>query len=245
MWSDGVTSNPRTFTATSSPVTFTADYNCTGSLTATINVNSVNQVGQPITGYAVTLVNSGGATVASGVTATTFTVAIGLTYSLETTGSGSCTFSNWLTASTNAPISFQATNGGQVFTAVFDCNSNGGPTTITVYAHRVPAGYWADCFATVCAQGTGPGATMFFALYTAGGTLVTTGFANEDGYTFTGLTAGATYLVRAENCDACHGSTHDVLFDHWGETNTTDPLPLVAGSSIDAWYICTNGCGGT
>lgn len=85
---------------------------------------------------------------------------------------------------------------------------------------------------------------MFFALSYSNGTLVSTGFASEDGYTFTGLTPGATYILQADDCDSCHGSTHDVLFNHWGDGSTTDPIQLVAGSALDAWFNCTNGCGG-
>jgi hypothetical protein len=183
--------------------------------------------------------------VAKGSTTATFTTTVGDSYTLTASNTASCSFSFWLAqTTTNGPLTITATSSSQSFTAVYDCN-NGGPTSITVYAHRIPAGYWAACYATVCAAGTGPGATMYFALYTSSGTLVSTGFANEDGMTFTGLTAGASYLLTADNCDSCHGSTHDVLFNHWGDNATSDPIELVAGSSVDAWYNCTNGCGGT
>jgi len=246
-WSDGVTSDPRTFTATSSATTFTAAYDCAGaSPYSTISVTSMNEVGSSVTGYTVTLLNSStGATVATGTTPVTFTTRVDRTYKLEAqSSSGSCTFSFWnANSTTDLPLAFTATSSSQSTSAVYDCNG-GGSTTVTIYAHRVPAGYWAPCFATVCAAGTGPGATMYFALRDSGGTLVATGFANEDGFTFTGLTAGATYYLTADNCDSCHGSTHDVLFDHWGGNSTADPVAVVAGSSLDAWYTCTNGCGG-
>jgi hypothetical protein len=241
-WSDGVTSNPRSFTATSSAVTFTADYTC-ASVASTVTVDSVNQDGAKITGYYTALYSSGGGVVASGFTPKTFSVSSGQAYSVAASGYGSCSFSNWSTTDNDSRLSFVATSVGQTFTAVYDCN-NGGKITITVYAHRVPAPYWATCFATVCAAGTGPGATMYYALYNSAGTLVATGFANENGYTFSNLTAGAKYTLRADDCDSCHGSTHNVVFDHWGDGSTTNPIAIVAGSSLDAWYTCTNGCGG-
>ncbi len=237
-WSDGVSSDPRTFTATSSAITFTAVYNC-GS---TVTVKSVNQDGGAMSGYHVILYDSGGSIVNEGFTPTTFNVNLGQSYDLLAQSYGSCQFSYWLSqTTTSGKLTFTSATGGQTFTAVYDCN-NGGSGTITVYAHRVPASYWAPCFATVCAAGTGPGATMYFALYNSAGTLIATGFANENGHTFTGLTPGATYYVRAENCDSCHGSTHDVLFNHWGNGDTTDPLQVIAGTNLDSWYTCTNGC---
>jgi hypothetical protein len=248
-WSDGVTTNPRPFTATSSSVTFTADYSCSGaSQYSTLTVVSVDQAGTGTTGYAVTIRDSTGKDVASGTTPLSYKAKIGQTFTVQanaSTGSaGTCTFSFWLGQSTtNAPLQYTAPSTNQTLSAVYEC-SIGGPTSITVYAHRVPAGYWAPCFATVCAAGTGPGASMFFALYDSGMNLVATGFSNEDGYTFSGLTAGGTYYLVADNCDSCHGSTHDVLFDHWGNGATADPATVMAGSVLDSWYTCTNGCGG-
>ena len=117
-----------------------------------------------------------------------------------------------------------------------------GPTTIIVFAHRLPAAYWAPCFASTCTAGTGPGATMYFILYDSQGNVVSTAFANEVGLVFSGLAPGATYYVFPEDCNLCHGSSHDVVFQHWGDGGTTRPLPAVPGSSLDAWYSCTNGC---
>ena len=41
-----------------------------------------------------------------------------------------------------------------------------------------------------------------------------------------------------------HTATHDVVFDHWGDGSNVRPLAASVGSSLDAWYSCTNGCGG-
>jgi hypothetical protein len=108
---------------------------------------------------------------------------------------------------------------------------------ITVYAYRMPSPYWAACFATTCGLGTGPGAAMWFVLYDSAGNLVQTGFANENGYTFSGLNTSATYyLVWPSDCDQCHNSAHNVYFEYWGNGNTTRPLAVVLGSSLDAWF---------
>lgn len=56
---------------------------------------------------------------------------------------------------------------------------------------------------------------------------------------------GTTYYVYPADCDLCHGSTHNMLFQHWDSgSNSVRPLAVVVGSSLDAWYSCTNGCGG-
>jgi len=86
---------------------------------------------------------------------------------------------------------------------------------------------------------------MWVVLYNSAGSVVRTGFANENGVTFTGLNTGATYYVVPSDCDSCHGSTHDVLFSYWGDGNgTARPMAVIAGTSLDAWYVCTNGCAG-
>src|SRR4029077_362035 len=66
---------------------------------------------------------------------------------------------------------------------------------ITVYAHRIPATYWDPCFATSSSNPqhpgitscSGPGASMYVALLDSNGNLVQEGYADENGYTFTGL----------------------------------------------------------
>jgi len=241
-WSDGVTTNPRPFTATSSALTFTADYTCTSGTTSTVTINSVNQDGNSMTGFPITMTYQGHV-VDAATTTTTFGTTVGYTYQVAAGNANGCTFSNWSVTDNGSAVSFTATSSVQTLTAVYDCN-NGGPNSITVYAHRIPAGYWAPCFALVCAAGTGPGASMYFALEYKNGTLVGSGFSDENGLVFSGLKPGVTYVLFADDCDLCHGSTHDVLFNHWGNGTTSDPVYLVAGTVMDAWYNCTNGCGG-
>jgi hypothetical protein len=144
-------------------------------------------------------------------------------------------------------MTFTGTGAALSFTAVYNCvgavvENNG---TITVYDHRTPQSNWAPCFALVCNLGTGPGAAMFVTLYDSAGTIVGTGFSNENGLTFSGLNPSATYYVYPADCTLCHTSTHDVLFSHWDNGNTTRPLAVTGNdTSVNAWYICTNTCGG-
>jgi len=126
--------------------------------------------------------------------------------------------------------------------AVRTARAVSGSGGITVYAHRIPADYWEPCFAANCTAGTGPGTTMYFELHDSSGNLVQDGFADESGYTFSGLNASATYYVYATDCQSCHGSLHDVVFQHWGDNSTVMPIAAMAGASLDASYSCTNNC---
>jgi hypothetical protein len=261
-WSDGVTADPRSFTATSGAQFFTAIYNCTGTTgggggtggASNVTINSVDQNGNGIHGYYTILKGSSGTT--TGFTNVTFATTSGQTYSVQVDGYGSCSFNNWAGGSTSNPMTFTATNKPQTFTAVYSCGGT-HPTGITIFDHRIPASYWAPCFATQCTNPlascntscTGPGASMYFTLYDAHGNVVATGFADESGKTITGLTPGAVYYIYPADCDLCHGSTHDVLFHYWGtsqgtEINSTRPLQVTVGETVNAWYNCTNGCGG-
>ena len=116
---------------------------------------------------------------------------------------------------------------------------------ITVYAHRIPASYWDPCFAPTCSAGTGPGALMYFELWDSAGNFVQDGYADENGLTFSGLNAGTTYNVYPDNCNRCHGSNHNVVFQYWGDdSSNTRPRAATVGTNLDAWYSCTNNCAG-
>jgi hypothetical protein len=85
---------------------------------------------------------------------------------------------------------------------------------------------------------------MYFVLTNSTGGVLQSAFTNEQGHIFTGLTPGATYYVDAQNCDLCHGSTHDVVFQHWTGGNATDPLEASVGENFNAYYSRTNECSG-
>jgi hypothetical protein len=223
---------------------------------SSVTVNAVNQFGEALPGDYYTVFQAvhdnpydgqGEDMVATGVTGSTFEAAAGPSYSLQVYTYGSCVFSHWSNGALSDPVAFTATGSALSFTAVYNCvgaviENNG---TITIYDHRTPQSDWAPCFALVCNLGTGPGASMWVVLYGSNGTVVGSGFSNENGLTFTGLNPSATYYIYPSDCDLCHGSTHDVLFSNWGNGNTTRPLAVSANDTIvNAWYICTNGCGG-
>jgi polyvinyl alcohol dehydrogenase (cytochrome) len=262
-WSNGQTNNPMSFTAMSSATTFTAVYDCGGTTggggtSSTVSVNSVDQTGKGISGYYVILKDTSTGVTKTGFTNTTFSTTSGQAYTLQADSYGSCTFNNWASGSTSNPLGFTATSSTQTLTAVYNCGGSGSsPNGITIYDHRIPANYWAPCFATTCTNPlascntacTGPGASMYFVLYDSSNNVVATGFANENGHIITGLTPGATYYIVPANCDLCHGSTHDVLFQYFGtaqgtQISTTQRMAVTVGDTVNVWYSCTNGCGG-
>jgi hypothetical protein len=262
-WSNGVTSDPISFTATSAATSLTAVYNCgpsttsTTSAMSTINISTVTSAGSPISGYYIALLQNG-AQVESCFSTCSFSVNGGQTYQVAASSFGSEIFNHWLNdnrtgmETVNVPVAsttigLTAVYGGSsTITTITTSTTSTGSGGITVYASRISASYWAPCFALACSAGTGPGASMYFTLYDSSMNAIQTGFANENGYTFTGLTAGATYYVYPADCDLCHGSTHDVLFQYWGDNSSTvRPMAATVGESLDAWFSCTNGCGGT
>jgi hypothetical protein len=259
-WADTGSTTPSRSITIETDTSITAVYNC-GSVSgggSTVTVGSVDQNGNPLSGFYVALIE-GGSVTASGFTSATLTASAGASYSLQADSYGNCTFSNWSDGVRGNPRSFTATSGTTSFTAVYNCGggvqeSGAGSGTITIYDHRISASYWATCFATNCTNPTascntsctGPGASMWVVLYDSSGNVVATGFSNENGLTFSGLNPSATYYLYPSDCDNCHGSTHDVLFSYWGDNSTsTRPLAVMAnGTYVDAWYSCTNGCSG-
>jgi len=257
-WADTGNTNPSRLISVQSNTQIAAIYNCGGG-SSKVTINSIDQKGNPLSGFYIALLE-GGNVIATGFTTTAFTASAGASYGLQADSYGNCTFSNWSDGVRGNPRWFTATGGLQSFTAVYACGGGsdqeggGGLGTITIYDHRIPATYWAPCFASLCTNPlascntscTGPGASMWVVLYDSAGDVVTTGFSNENGLTFSGLNPSTTYYLYPADCDQCHGSTHDVLFAYWGvNSTTTRPLPVMAnGTYVDAWYTCTNGCSG-
>jgi len=252
-WSGGATSRfiPITL-ASGGSVSLTSVYSSSSGGSSSISVTSSYFSGSSLSGMYVAL-EQNNQIVATGFTPVTFSVSTGSIYSIVAENYVNAYFNDWSDGVCSSSRSVTATSSQTTLAALYtmtlqSCGSSGGGGSsngITVSAHRIPASYWAPCFALVCGAGTGPGASMYFALYDASGNVVATGFADENGYTFTGLAPGSTYYVYAADCDLCHGSTHDVLFQYWGNNlGSTRPLSVTAGASVEAWYSCDNGCGG-
>ncbi len=191
-WSDGVTSDPRTFTATSSPITFTVVYNCGSPTTSSVTINSVDQNGQTITGYRTVLYNSSGSIIDEGFTPSTFTVTAGAAYQARAESYGSCTFSKWSDGVTSDPRAFTASSSPVTFTAVYDCTSPTSTITVTTV------------------NGSGSTITGYYITLWQGGNQVNSCFST---CSFT-VNNGQTYQVEA----ASYGSEH---FSHWQNDGAT------------------------
>ena len=115
-----------------------------------------------------------------------------------------------------------------------------GAGSILYRAHRVAAESWDPCFALTCEAGTGPGASMYFVMYDGSGDLIANGFADESGTSIKGLSIGSTYHIYPADCDLCHNSTHNVVFDHWADGSSERPRGFSISSdapvSADAHY---------
>jgi hypothetical protein len=91
--------NPHTFTASPS-LDLLAIYNCsTSSGTSQLTISTVDQNGDPISGY-YTVLNQSNTVVATGFTTHSFTVNNGQTYTFQVDNYGSCTFSHWTNGAT-------------------------------------------------------------------------------------------------------------------------------------------------
>ena len=254
------TSSPSTTSAATSTITST--YTATVSSTTTVVLPKMSVLtvasrwvnGTPIPGlYAVLTQN--GAAVAEGFTPAKFNLADGQEYQVAVQGNGVAYFQYWEDTGWVNAVRNVTVQSSETVMSVFcdgacsDASTAPAPSNgITVYANRIPASYWASCFAAVCSAGTGPGATMYFVLEDSTGSVVQSGFANEWGFTFGSLTPGVTYYLLAENCNLCHGSTHDVVFNYWtggtlGSSQVaTNPIPVSTGDVVEGWFSCTNGC---
>jgi hypothetical protein len=220
-----------------------------------LTVASEDGNGKPISTYYT--ISSRGQTMSVGFTPITVSLNDGASYTVVVANSGSCDFQRWSDGGTS-PSRIVPINNGTQLVAIYSCGSQpgGGPGTITIYDHRMPQPDWAPCFAASCTNPlapcksncTGPSASMWVILYNSTGGVVKTGLSNERGLTFSGLTIGATYYLFPADCDNCHNSTHSVLFSHWGDDGSSKrPRAIVVTNSslnFDAWYTCTNGCGG-
>jgi hypothetical protein len=177
-WADtGSTSYLRTISI-SSNTQLTAVYNCGssgGGGGGSVTVKSIDTNNNVLTGFYVEIDNPSGSVVATGYTSQTFNnLVAGASYRVQVDGYKSCSFSHWSNGANGNPMNFTASSS-TTFTAVMRCNTTGvetgyGPGTITIYDHRIPASYWADCFATTCTNPldtscgnncTGPGAAMW------------------------------------------------------------------------------------
>jgi len=120
-WSDGVTSDPRSYVAVNSAAVLSAVYDCERPTASNVTVDSVNQNGVRITGFRTVFYASKGSMIAKGFTPGTFSTMVGQTYGVLADSYGGCTFVEWSDGVTNDPRSFTATSAPVSYTAVYYC----------------------------------------------------------------------------------------------------------------------------
>lgn len=77
---------------------------------------------------------------------------------------------------------------------------------------------------------------MYFYLENSTGAFLQSVFADERGYTFTGLQPGQNYFLVANDCYHCHGGQHIVHFVHWEDGTTNRVRELTTGANTSAYF---------
>lgn len=116
-WSDGVTNNPRYFTASNALTTYTGIYNCLTSA----YIKTIDQNGNPITGYRTVLYSSSYVVLAQSYSPNSFTVSIGVNYYLRAESYGSCTFNHWMDGVTSQYHVYTGGSSPSTYTAIYNC----------------------------------------------------------------------------------------------------------------------------
>jgi hypothetical protein len=134
-WSTGATARTVSVTASSSQTVLTASYCATqggcggGSTGSSISVGSQYMGGVALTGM-YTIIQQGGATIASGFTPVTFATTSGASYSVTVSDDANTNFSQWSNGVTTRTIAVLASSSQTALTAVFcktaGCASGGG-----------------------------------------------------------------------------------------------------------------------
>jgi hypothetical protein len=127
-WSDGVTQDPRTFTASGSGSAFVAVYSC--GVSSSVSVGSINQNGSEITGFRTVLYASNGTIIAKGFTPNSFATTVGKSYGVRAESYSSCNFVEWSDGVTADPRTFTATDGPVSFVAEYYCGKVSPPPTV-------------------------------------------------------------------------------------------------------------------
>src|ERR1051326_6522091 len=187
--------------------------------TPNLTVNAVDSNNNPLTGYYVQVTQSG-ATVASGFSPASFSLAAG-TYSVSVGDYGSYFFTKWSDGTTSRSHSVTiSTSGSTALTAVY---SNSQTTANTI---------------KVSSQYSGGGAlTGMYLLLQQNGATVATGFTPQS---FT-VTPGQQYSITPSDYT-------NAYFSQWSDGTTARTKTVTAttaGISLTAVYTTTQGGGGT
>jgi hypothetical protein len=207
--------------------------------TSALTVDSVNTLGNPLTGYYTELHNSGGGVISTGYTPIVYTLNDGVGYKIEADNYGACTFSQWsgdgLTGSTQDPAPITITSATTLY-AVYS-GSKCGPQTTTTTASATSATTTSTTSTTTATatsrppqvtvesvnQNGAPITGYWTVLRTSSGSKIASGYTTK---TFTsGMTVGSNYEIELDGYGSC-------TFSHWqGTSNSGDLTFTAAGGS--------------
>jgi predicted lipoprotein with Yx(FWY)xxD motif len=109
-----------------------------------LSVDSVNSLGNTLTGYWTELYSSNGSVLGTGYTPTTYAVTSGTYYLVEADGYTVCTFSHWegdgLNGITTDPLPISITTTPTTLTAVYSGSGCGAQTTTSTSASTTTSG---------------------------------------------------------------------------------------------------------
>jgi hypothetical protein len=101
-------------------------------------------------------------------------------------------------------------------------------SSMTIHAKRISSDWWSGKFAD-------DKVGMFVAVYDMKGKLVKSGFADESGFTISGL-SDSLYFIYPADCNDCNHSKNDVIFAQWEDGSKDRPRLVPAGSDVTASY---------
>ncbi len=101
--------------------------------------------------------------------------------------------------------------------------------SITIRAKRIQSEGWSEKF-------TDDGVGMFTAVYDINGNIIKTGYADERGFTVSGL-EDKLYFVYPADCNDCGNSKkNDIVFMQWEDGSKNRPRLVPADSNVTASY---------
>jgi hypothetical protein len=205
------------------------------STTSPLRVNSVNSLGNSITGYYTEFFYSTGTLLGTSYTPTTHSLRNGVGYRIEAYSFGPCTFSYWeggpIGGSTADPSPVVTISSPTTITAVYTGSGCGPQTTTSSSSSPVSEGTITVESALINGGGGGSFGGMYATIVSSGGIIV------DEGYTplvYSG-SIGAHYKVMVDNYGSCS-------FSNWADGSKVNPRTVSATINVQfftAVYSCS------
>ena len=189
-----------------------------------LTVGSENTLGNAVTGYSTELLSSSGSSLGTGFTPSTYTLSSGVSYQIEASSYGPCTFSSWSNGATTDPTPIAITSATTIY-AIYSGSSCGSQTGSTPSTYTLTVGSENTLGNAVTGYST--------ELLSSSGSSLGTGFTPS---TYT-LSSGVSYQIEASSYGPC-------TFSSWSNGATTDPTPIAITSATTIYAIYSgSSCG--